>query len=197
MVFLMFHPIIQQEDNNSCHYLVICTFHTRRLFNPTGNATFHFWSKIWYENWLTLIVHIQNQNKIDITANRINPTNNIDPKDHKRAIPPFPEIMADRLMLSQSESRGCIRCQPNYYLFACMIYLWHQFIIFDIFQLLCLFRCLFGTLEQCSLISRHACRYWIVDVGTCTHQVLAATVTLFQPGRADYAHHMLMSTPSF
>ena len=71
---------------------------------------------------------------IDITANLINLTNNIDPKDHKGAIPLFPKIMADHLILSQSESRGGRCCQPNYYWFA-------------FFQLLCLFRCLFGTLE--------------------------------------------------
>ena len=33
--------------------------------------------------------------------------------------------------------------------------------------------------------------YW------CPHQVLAATLTLSQPGRADYAHPILVSTPSF
>ena len=37
-----------------------------------------------------------------------------------------------------------------------------------------------------------------VDVGTCLHQVLAATLTLSQPGvGADYAHPILVSTPSF
>ena len=38
---------------------------------------------------------------------------------------------------------------------------------------------------------RCACGH--VDVGMCPHQVLAATLTLFQPGEADYAHHILMS----
>jgi hypothetical protein len=42
---------------------------------------------------------------------------------------------------------------------------------------------------------RRACGH--VDVGTCPHQVLAATLTLYQPGRADYAHPILVSTPSF
>ena len=42
---------------------------------------------------------------------------------------------------------------------------------------------------------RRACGH--VDVGTCPHQVFAATLTLFQPGGADYAHHILVSTPSF
>ena len=36
-----------------------------------------------------------------------------------------------------------------------------------------------------------------VDVGTCPHQVLASTLTLSQPGGADYAHPILVSTPSF
>ena len=36
----------------------------------------------------------------------------------------------------------------------------------------------------------------VVDVGTCPHQVLAATLTLSQPGGADYAHPILGSTPS-
>ena len=36
-----------------------------------------------------------------------------------------------------------------------------------------------------------------VDVGTCPHQVLAATLTLSQPEGADYAHPILVSTPSF
>ena len=36
-----------------------------------------------------------------------------------------------------------------------------------------------------------------VGVGTCPHQVLAATLTLFQPGGTDYAHSILMSPPSF
>ena len=36
---------------------------------------------------------------------------------------------------------------------------------------------------------RHACGH--VDVGTCLHQVLAGTLTLFQQGGgADYAHHI-------
>ena len=41
---------------------------------------------------------------------------------------------------------------------------------------------------------RHACGH--VDVGTCPHQVLTATLTLSQPGGADYAHPILVSTPS-
>ena len=36
-----------------------------------------------------------------------------------------------------------------------------------------------------------------VDVGTCPHQVFAATLTLSQPVGADYAHPILVSTPSF
>ena len=42
---------------------------------------------------------------------------------------------------------------------------------------------------------RRACGH--VDVGTCPHQVLAATLTLYQPEGADYAHPVLVSTPSF
>ena len=45
---------------------------------------------------------------------------------------------------------------------------------------------------------RHACGH--VDMGTCPHQVLAATLTLFQPRVADYTHlsqHILLSPPSF
>ena len=42
---------------------------------------------------------------------------------------------------------------------------------------------------------RRACGH--VDQGTCPHQVLAATLTLSQPGGADHAHHILVSTPSF
>ena len=47
------------------------------------------------------------------------------------------------------------------------------------------------VLEQ----SRRACG--LGDVGTCPHQDLTATVALILPGGADYAHHILMSTPSF
>ena len=36
-----------------------------------------------------------------------------------------------------------------------------------------------------------------VEVGTCPHQVLAATLTLFQPGEADYTHHIMMSPQRF
>ena len=43
--------------------------------------------------------------------------------------------------------------------------------------------------------SRRACRH--VYVGTCPHQVLAATLTLFQPGGTYHAHCILMSPPSF
>ena len=41
--------------------------------------------------------------------------------------------------------------------------------------------------EFCHLfcVYRRACEH--VDVGTCPHQVLAATLTLSQPGGADYA----------
>ena len=42
---------------------------------------------------------------------------------------------------------------------------------------------------------RRACRH--VDVGTCPHQVLVATLTLSQPRGADYAHPILVSKPSF
>ena len=45
---------------------------------------------------------------------------------------------------------------------------------------------------------RHPCGHG--NVGTGSHQVLATTLTLFQPGGADYAHHILiilMSPPSF
>ena len=42
---------------------------------------------------------------------------------------------------------------------------------------------------------RRACGH--MEVGTCPHQVLAATLTLYQPGGADYAHLILVSTPSF
>ena len=44
-------------------------------------------------------------------------------------------------------------------------------------------------------INRRACGH--VDVGTRPHQVLASTLTLSQPEGADYAHRILMSTPSF
>ena len=43
--------------------------------------------------------------------------------------------------------------------------------------------------------NRRACGH--VDVGTRLHQVFASTLTLSQPGGADYAHPILMSTPSF
>ena len=36
-----------------------------------------------------------------------------------------------------------------------------------------------------------------MDVGTCPHQVLAAPLALSQPRGADYAHPILVSTPSF
>ena len=35
------------------------------------------------------------------------------------------------------------------------------------------------------------------NVGKCPQQVLAATLTLSQPGGADYPHPILVSTPSF
>jgi hypothetical protein len=40
-------------------------------------------------------------------------------------------------------------------------------------------------------------RHVDVDVGTCPNQVLADTLTLSQPEGADYAHPILVSTPSF
>jgi hypothetical protein len=42
---------------------------------------------------------------------------------------------------------------------------------------------------------RRACEH--VDVGTCPHQVLAATLTLSQPGGTEYAHPILVSTQNF
>ena len=36
-----------------------------------------------------------------------------------------------------------------------------------------------------------------VGMGTRPHQVLAATLTLSQPGGADYTHAIMMSPPSF
>ena len=42
---------------------------------------------------------------------------------------------------------------------------------------------------------RRACEN--VDLGTCPHQVLAAALTLSQPGGTDYVHPILVSTPSF
>ena len=45
------------------------------------------------------------------------------------------------------------------------------------------------------LHTRRACGH--VDKGTCPHQVLVATLTLSQPGGADYAHPILVSTPSY
>ena len=42
---------------------------------------------------------------------------------------------------------------------------------------------------------RRACGH--VDMGMCPHQVLAANLTLSQPGGADYAHPILVSTPNF
>ena len=43
--------------------------------------------------------------------------------------------------------------------------------------------------------NRRACGH--VDMGTRPHQVLAATLIISQPGGADYAHPILVSTPSF
>ena len=40
---------------------------------------------------------------------------------------------------------------------------------------------------------RRACGH--VDVGTCPHQVLAATLTLSQPGGADYAPASVLAPP--
>jgi hypothetical protein len=40
-------------------------------------------------------------------------------------------------------------------------------------------------------------RQIILEQGTCPHQVLAATLTLSQPGGTDHAHLILVSTPSF
>ena len=48
-----------------------------------------------------------------------------------------------------------------------------------------------STFSEC----RRACGY--VDVGMWPHQFLAATFTLFQSEGADYAHHILLSPPSF
>ena len=44
------------------------------------------------------------------------------------------------------------------------------------------------------LVSRRACGP--VDVGTCPYQLLAATLTLFQPRGADYAHHIHTDVPT-
>ena len=44
--------------------------------------------------------------------------------------------------------------------------------------------------------TRQAC-LWAWGREDWSHQVLVATLTLFQPGGADYAHHILMSPPSF
>ena len=49
----------------------------------------------------------------------------------------------------------------------------------------------FLEVQECPFRRAH------VDVGTCPHQVLAATLTLSQPRGADYAHSILVSTPSF
>ena len=46
-----------------------------------------------------------------------------------------------------------------------------------------------------TLVVQGACGH--VDVGTCPHQVLAVTLTQSQPGGADYAHSILVSTQSF
>ena len=43
--------------------------------------------------------------------------------------------------------------------------------------------------------NRRACGHG--DIGIGPHQIVAATLTLFQPEGADYAHHILMSPPSF
>ena len=51
------------------------------------------------------------------------------------------------------------------------------------------------SLDMFENLIRSACGH--VDVGTSPHQVLASTLTLSQPGGADYAHPILMSTPSF
>ena len=56
----------------------------------------------------------------------------------------------------------------------------------------------FGCALGCALVYLHyRCACGHVDEGTCPHQVLAATLTLSQPGGADYAHPILVSTPSF
>ena len=46
-------------------------------------------------------------------------------------------------------------------------------------------------LDDRRYLIRRACGH--VDVGTCPHQVLAVTLTLSQPGRADYAYPILGS----
>ena len=45
------------------------------------------------------------------------------------------------------------------------------------------------------LLIRRTCGH--VDVGTCPHQVLAATLTLSQPGGRLCPPYILVSTPSF
>ena len=50
-------------------------------------------------------------------------------------------------------------------------------------------KCIFYHTFHLFFPIRHACGH--VDVGTCPHQVLVATFSLFRPGgRADYAHHI-------
>ena len=44
-------------------------------------------------------------------------------------------------------------------------------------------------------VFRCACEHG--DMRTGLHKVLADTLTLFQPEQTDYAHHMLISLPSF
>jgi len=43
--------------------------------------------------------------------------------------------------------------------------------------------------------ARRACGHG--DIGIGPHKIVTATLTLFQPEGADYAHHILMYPPSF
>ena len=54
-----------------------------------------------------------------------------------------------------------------------------------------------GKREDFSIWTKRACGH--KDMGTGSHQVWAAILTLFQPGPrgADYALHILISPPSF
>ena len=46
MEFLMFHPIVYQDSNDSCHcvfaYMYVHFITYTYILNPTENATFHF-----------------------------------------------------------------------------------------------------------------------------------------------------------
>ena len=54
-----------------------------------------------------------------------------------------------------------------------------------------------GTIQQPLPIRTRGFTGAPVDVWTCPHRVFAATLTLSQPGGADYAHPILVFTPSF